>query len=120
KTDNAVFQPEAAASKLIFAAVGIGLPGQARRRDRPTNAQVRPPQAVDTEAAHRQVLPRDLQIEVPGRKLRNLDHVVLIAADMPDLELRHRSGGARLAERESAFVEMKLAGGAPAVPAPTG
>ena len=76
---------------------------------RPPTCRLVRPAAVDPEPDHLEVAARKLEIELPGMKVRDLDHVLRVDPGFADVELGHGGGGAGPAELEAPLVEMEIA-----------
>ena len=115
EADRPAVELEVAPGEIIVAAHQVGAAGEARRVGEAADVQAGRPAAVDPEADHLEVAARKLEIELPGMKVRDLDHVLRVDPGFADIELRDGGRGARPAELEAALVEMEVAGDRAAV-----
>src|SRR3712207_8803069 len=101
EADDPAVEAEIAPGELIFAAHEVGAASEARGIGEPADLEVGAPAAGDAEAAHFQVVARDVEIEPPRVKLALLDDFGFIAALVPDLKPRDRRRGASPAALET-------------------
>ena len=109
EADDTAIEAEIAPGELIIAADQVGSAGEARRVGRPADRELGRPAAVDAEPAHVEVAARDVQVEPPRVKLRDLDHIDGVEPAVADLQLRNRGGGTGPAKLEAALVERQFA-----------
>ena len=84
EADDPAVETEVAARKIIVPAHEIGPAGEARRVGSASDLKVRSPDAVDAETTSPKVAPRNLEVEPPGVKLRDVDDLFLIEVNVPN------------------------------------
>src|SRR6185369_15132490 len=97
---GAAVELEVAPGEIIVSAHQVGAPCEPRGIGIAADAEVGCPTAADPEARDPEVAAGHLHVELPGVKVRSLDHVFRIEPAITHLELRDGCRGRGAAELE--------------------